>query len=292
MNIGIVYAVLTAFLYGSWAVPTKTIKIEPNVQAFFLTLGMLITGVVIFLATGRQLAPVHLLTLPFIAGILWSLGIILAFVGIKELGITRGFGIWIPTNIIVGALWGLIFFKEAKRMTPDKLLFSIFGICLLIVAALAIISSIKAQKVIGNAKRGVLASVGIGLLHGSVLVPLNASNLPFSTTLLPFALGTVIFNTLVVLFNKLNLRYDLITIGRMVSGGLILGTGNYLALLAIKNLGYANGFALTQLAIIINTLWGVLVFKEVTTKKGKTLIVVGVIVALVGAFILNSARVA
>lgn len=291
MNIGYFYALLTILLFGSWAVPTKTLKIEPKVLAFFLTIGMLITGVGIFIATGRQVAPINLLALPFAAGILWSVGITLGFIGIRELGITRALGIWIPVNIIVGSLWGLIYFQEAKKLPADKLGLSIFGITLLVFAALTIISSIKTQKVTGNTKLGVLCSIGLGLLHGSVLVPLNASNLPFSVTLLPFSIGMIAFTSILVFVNKLNLKYDIRSIGRMVLAGLILGTGNLTALLTIKSLGYANGFALTQLAIIINTLWGIIVFKEVASARGKILIILGITIALIGAVILNSARV-
>ena len=291
MEKGLIFAILTILLFGSWAVPTKTLKIEPKIQAFFLTVGMLTTGIIIFLATGRQSAPFTLLLWPLIAGVLWSVGITLGFVGIKELGITRALGIWIPVNIIVGALWGFIYFGEAKMLTSDKLLLSITGIGLLIVAALAIVSSIKAQKVVGNVKLGILSSIGLGLFHGSVFVPLNASNLSFSVTFLPFTIGMVIFTTVLVFINKLNLKHDSVSIVRMISGGLILGSGNYFALLTIKHLGYANGFALTQLAIVVNTLWGALVFKEVTSKKGKILIALGVTIALIGAIILNSARV-
>jgi len=47
---------------------------------------------------------------------------------------------------------------------------------------------------------------------------------------------------------------------------------------------------LTQLGIIVNTLWGALVFREVTTFRGKVFIAAGVIVAIIGAIFLNSAR--
>lgn len=290
MNPGLIFAALTILLFGSWAVPTKTLKIDPKVLAFFLTLGVLVIGIIIFLATGRHLAGIESLIGPFIAGMLWAIGITLGYVSIKHLGITRALGIWIPVNILVGALWGLIFFGEARLLGTQKLLLSLVGIGLLITAALTVISSIKTQKMVGDAKQGILTALGIGLLHGSVFVPLNASQLPFFVTFLPFCTGMVVVTSLIVLINKLNLKYDLFTVFRMMSGGFILGSGNYLALLTIKHLGYANGFALTQLSIVVNTLWGALVFKEVTSTRGKILITAGVAVALIGAFILNSAR--
>ena len=290
MNQGIIFAILTIFLYGSWAVPTKTLKIDPKVMAFFLTLGHLIIGIIIFSTSGRQVSSIQNLVWPFVAGLLWATGITLGYIAIKNLGITRAIGIWVPVNILIGALWGLIFFGEAKLLGTQKLMISLFGIGLLIAAGLTVISSIKTQKVIGNVKQGVLTALGIGLLHGSVFVPLNASNLPFFVTFLPFCLGMVVLTALIMAINKLNLKYDRFTVFRMMSGGLILGSGNYLALLTIKHLGYANGFALTQLSIVVNTLWGALVFKEVTSTKGKILIAIGVAIALAGAFILNSAR--
>ena len=195
MNPGLVFALLTIVLFGSWAVPTKTLKIEPKILSFFLTLGVLVIGIFIFFSTGMQLAPIENLLGPIIAGILWAVGINLGYLSISNLGITRAIGIWVSVNILVGALWGLIFFGEAKLLGTQKLLQSIFGIGLLIGAALTVISSIKTQKATGNVKQGVLTAIGIGLLHGSVFVPLNASKLPFSTTFLPFCLGMVLTTT-------------------------------------------------------------------------------------------------
>ena len=160
----------------------------------------------------------------------------------------------------------------------------------MIAAAITVISSIKAEKMVGSAKFGILASVAIGLFHGSVFVPLRASHLPLSAIFLPWGLGMALTTSAIVLVGKFKLNHGLVANSRMLSGGLILGVGNYLALLTIKYLGYANGFALTQLAIVVNTLWGALFFKEVTTTRGKILIATGVTIALIGAIILNSAR--
>lgn len=291
MNPGYIFAALTILLYGSWAVPTKTLKIDPKILAFFLTLGSLAVGIVIFITTGMQVAPIQDLIWPFAAGMLWAIGITLGFMSIKHLGITRAIGIWVPVNILVGALWGLIFFGEAAKLGQEKLLISIIGITLLITASLAVISSIKTQKVSGNIKQGILTALAIGLLHGSVFVPLNSSNLHFEATFLPFCVGMAVFTSTVFFTKKLNFKFSPFTILRMMSGGFILGAGNYLALQTIQNLGYSTGFALTQLAIVVNTLWGAFVFKEVTSTKGKLLILSGVLIALVGAFILSSARV-
>lgn len=290
MEIGVALALLTALLYGSWTVPVKTLKIPATAQAFWLTVGHLIASAIIFLVTPQTLALKDVIG-PMLAGVIWSAGIILAYVGIKNLGITRAIGIWVPVLIVTSALWGLIFFGEAKNLAPEKLVQIAVALFLLIVGSLAIISTSKGEKKIGNVKLGIIASFAIGLCHGSFFVPLSYTSLPSNVALLPLSISMVTTTALVNLFGKTKINYNLKTIFRMISAGLILGFGNYTAFITIKLLGLSRGFPLTQLAIVINTLWGVLFFKEVTTEKGKIVIGIGILLALAGAVLLNSARV-
>ena len=289
MNPGLIFAALTILLFGSWAVPTKTLKIDPKVQAFWLTVGHFLLSLTIFIFL---IQPLNLKQAvgPFVAGILWALGITSGYIGIRHLGITRALGIWIPIVIITSALWGLIFFGEAKVLGTQKLIQTVIAIGLLISAALAVILSSKGENKLGNIKIGIIASATLGLIHGSFFVPLLASNLPIFVTFLPLTIGMVAATSLIAQTQKLKLNYDFLSVFRMILAGLILGGGNYTALLTIQYLGVAQGYPLTQLAIIVNTLWGTMVFKEATTAKGKVLIAIGVILALIGAYLLNSAR--
>lgn len=76
----------------------------------------------------------------------------------------------------------------------------------------------------------------------------------------------------------------------MILAGLLVGTGNYTSILTIEKLGVAQGFPLTQMGLIVNTLWGVFLFKEVATKKGLFLIALSIAIAIAGILILNTAR--
>lgn len=290
MNQGVAFALLTAILYGSWAVPVKTLKIDPKAQAFWLTIGHLIAAFIIFLFVTQPLPPNELIG-PVFGGIVWSVGIIMGFVGIKNLGITRAIGIWVPTLILVSAMWGLIYFEEAVGLGTAKLSQICLALFLLIVGSLAIISTSKGDKKLGNVKLGIIASLIIGVCHGSFFVPMSLSSLQPNVALLPLSLGMVATTAVVSLAQKTKLNYGKSETLRMISGGLFLGFGNLTAFIAIKLLGVSRGFPLTQLAIVVNTLWGVLYFKEVTTTKGKVMISLGIILALVGAILLNAARV-
>lgn len=292
MNLGFIFAALTILFFGSWAVPTKTLKQDPYIMAFWLTVGHFILSVLIFLLLAGKGLRSDILVAPFIAGILWAVGIAAGFVGIKNLGITRALGVWIPAIIIISALWGLLFFGEAKILGTQKLFLTILSIIMLVAAALAIVFSTKSkEEKLGNIKLGILASATLALFHGSFFVPLRVIEASIFITFLPFTIGMVLTTLAILLFKRLSIFTDPISISRMVLAGLILGGGNYTALLTIQFLGVAQGYPLAQLGIIVNTLWGTLVFKEVKSLQGKVLIVIGVALALFGAIILNFARI-
>lgn len=289
MNIGVIFALLTILLFGSWAVPTKTLKLGSTAQAFWLTVGHLLVSVIVFIFVAQKITIVNSIG-PFSAGVFWAIGITFGYVGIKNLGITKAVSIWIPVVILTSALWGLLFFKEAFSLSLIKFTLTLVSIALLIAAALIVVLSSKGEEKLGNIKLGILASVSIGIIHGSFFVPLKTSNLPIFVTFLPMTIGMVLTMIFISLFKKVRLNYDVVSVGRMMLAGIILGAGNYTALLTTQYLGVSQGYPLTQLGIIVNALWGTLVFKEITTLRGKMLIAVAIIVALLGAIILNFAR--
>ena len=170
METGIFFAILTILFFGSWAVPTKTLKIKPEVQAFWLTVGHFILSGIVFIFVAQPLK-LNEATPSFIAGFLWGMGIISGYIGIKHLGITRALGIWVPLIILTSTLWGLFYFGEIWNLQGEKLTLTAVGIFLLIIAALAVIHSSKGEDKIKNARIGILASAFLGLIHGSYFVP-------------------------------------------------------------------------------------------------------------------------
>jgi glucose uptake protein len=285
-------ALITLLLFGSWAVPSKTLRVEAGANAFWLTVGHFILSIVLFTFVVQPI-PLQDFVLSFIAGVLWGIGIFAGFYAIKQLGITRAQGIWVPVVVTVSALWGLLFFGEAYKMGTEKLVLSVVSIIILIIAALVVIFSMRVEK--SHSKNphigsGILAATLLGIFHGTFFVPLHASKLSLFVTFVPLTLGMVTTSYLLARIQKTPLTYSWQAILRMISGGLILGTGNYMALLTVQILGVAQGYPLTQLGIVVNTLWGILLFKEVTSTKGRVLVLIGIVIALGGAFLLNVAR--
>jgi len=289
MIYGFVYAIATILLFGSWAVPAAKINVDPKVKAFWLTVGHLFLSGVVFLFTIQPITSSEFIG-PFIAGLFWGIGILSGYVGIKHLGITRAIGIWVPAVIVVSALWGLLFFDEARMLNAQGLITQVTGLLLLIGAALLVIVSNKGEERLGNMKLGVVSALLLGVFHGSYFVPLRTSNLPITASFVPLSIGMVLVMIAVLAAKRISMKGDVRSIMRMISSGLILGAGNYTALLTINILGVSRGYPLTQLAIVVNTIWGICYLKEVTTSKKKLLIIVGIILAIIGAILINSVR--
>jgi glucose uptake protein len=291
MSIGYIFALVTIILFGSWAVATKTLKISPLAQAFWLTVGHLLLSLVIFLFTFQIIPPSEFI-MPFIAGVLWGIGIFSVYVAIRHLGITRAMGIWVPVVIIVSTLWGLIFFGEAMKLGVDKTLLTILGVIVLTIATVAIIFSMKGEEKVNKKfmKVGILAALAVGFFHGSFFVPLHASHLSIFVTFVPLSIGMVLTTGLLAMIQKQKFIYDKVSTARMLLAGLLLGTGNYTAVLTTQYIGVSQGYPLTQLCIVVNTLWGIFLFKEITKTKNKIFIAIGIAISLVGVIILSNAK--
>ena len=69
MSVGIIFAIATIFLFGSWAVPTRTLEVDPKVKAFWLTVGHFLLSGIIFIFAFQSI-PARDITSSLIAGIL------------------------------------------------------------------------------------------------------------------------------------------------------------------------------------------------------------------------------
>lgn len=289
MQAGLFFAALTSLLFGSWAVPVKTLQIESKAQTFWLTVGHLAFAATIFVLKGSPL-PLSATISPFVAGIIWGLGMFAAFAAIKEIGITRAVGIWVPTIILTSALWGLFYFGELWTLERHRLFLTGIAILFVLVAATFVILSNEDVQHLQHVKMGVVCALALGICHGSYFVPLRASAYSIFTTFVPLSVGMVVVTLCVAVATKVKLLYDRVSLCRMMATGIILCSGNYTALFTLERLGVSLGYPLTQLGIVVNTLWGMFLFKEVATKRGYLLVSIGVAITLAGAILLNCAR--
>ncbi len=265
---GVGFALLAAIGWGTYFVPVR----KTGLNGIFQLQGGMGIGAIIF-----ALAMLPFYGSPTIdiygvsAGVIWVTASILMMFGVRYIGLARAAPIDGSMVIITSFLWGLLFFKEQI----GSLLFAVIGLALLVIGMPLIAIG---EKKDGN-RKGYILVIAAGLLWGAIFVPLKLAETLESTF---FSMAFTIFVTSVILMVATRQfgKKDLVV-------GAIAGVGwnaaNLASFVAIASLGLAIGYPLTQLAILIAVLWGLLYFKEVTHRKSSLAIYTGAAVVLIGS---------
>ena len=265
---GLGFALLAAVGWGTYFVPVK----KTGLNSIFQLQGGIGIGAIIFAVAmlpfyGSPTIDIYGVS----AGVIWVTASILMMFAVRYIGIARASPLDGSLVIITSFLWGLLFFNEQL----GSLLFAIIGLTLLVIGMPLIAVG---EKKDGN-KKGYILAISAGLLWGAIFVPLKLAETLESTY---FSMSFTIFVTSIILMIATRQfgKKDLI-VG--TAAGVMWNAANLTSFIAIASLGLAIGYPLTQLAILIAVLWGLLYFKEVTHKKSSLAIYAGAIIVLIGS---------
>jgi hypothetical protein len=153
----------------------------------------------------------------------------------------------------------------------------------------------KSSPSLRNSLLGVTCALVLGLMNGSMMVPLrftpkDATGINYMAS---FGIGVLVVTPVCALvyfllvarrFPPLQLRVALIP-GLIT--GLIWNVGNFCTVYATLYLGLTIGFPLTQVALVVSGLWGILVFKEITAPRSLVAWFLSLLVLLGGAALLS-----
>jgi len=110
---GIILALIAAVLFGSSFVPLKLTGMSGEQFFFQMSTGIMITSTFIFIL--KIDIPKNLqITNGFLTGLLWAIANLFGIYANILLGLSRG-GPITQTAALIGALWGLFYFKEFKE---------------------------------------------------------------------------------------------------------------------------------------------------------------------------------
>jgi glucose uptake protein len=265
---GLGFALLAAVGWGTYFVPVK----KTGLNSIFQLQGGIGIGAIIFAVAmlpfyGSPTIDIYGIS----AGLIWVTASILMMFAVRHIGIARASPLDGSLVIITSFLWGLLFFNEQL----GSLLFALIGLTLLVIGMPLIAVG---EKKDGN-KKGYILAISAGLLWGAIFVPLKLAETLESTY---FSMTFTIFATSVILMvvTRQFGKKDLI-VG--TAAGVMWNAANLTSFIAIASLGLAIGYPLTQLAILIAVLWGLLYFKEVTHKRSSLAIYAGAIIVLIGS---------
>jgi len=300
MNIaGVIYAVITVLAWGSWLAPSQNVPMKgQQTRTFYVTIAVLIMALVASIFVGFEGLNAVTFWFPFLGGVIWTLTGWSAFIGANKLGMAKAFGIWAPMNIVVGIIWGVVLFGEFLNTELNSLLIALAAFVAIIGGILMIIltgSSEGSEKEISMA--GLMGTIGAGIGFASYFIPIQigTANTPgFNMWIgtLPMAIGMVACSSVLMIVTrsspKLEKRLHYL---KVMSTGLLWGTGNYGALAMMEILGTGKGFTIAQLGVVVNALIGVYIMKEPDPKsKAAKLTLVGVAIATIGAIVLGNVK--
>jgi len=278
-DIGIITALLAAILWGSMVVPLKIAK-KPDVIWFQLALALgALSGTIIIVPIAGLLYEANLYG--FSSGLIWATGNILALKSITKLGIARSTPLFVGTSILLSSSWGILYFKEPIMRFETALI----GLALLLIG-ITIVNTTQKQQNKQLPKEGIILAMAAGLLLGTQFVPLKMVGISLEILLFSMSLGVATGATIIflVMGRHINIKH----LPHGLASGWIFAAGNYFGIFTIATLGLTIGFSITQIAVLVSILWGIIYFKEMPEPRNQTKIIIAATLILTGSYILAS----
>ena len=275
--------ILAVFAFGTYMVPLKAWpKFSSWAYLSCVGLGLASGELVISLLTGT----LCILPVGILCGFLWVLGGAFCFWAVQTEKDLAGAGVRsMGMSILASFLSGVLIFSESTL-----LYFSIPAIVLLLFG-LKLLAPPQ-----GNILRN-WRSLLAGMVFGLFLIPYKFAEVPLLEFMSSFTIGIFIAAQLLVgiLCIKRRAIFEFRLAPSIVSilMGLLWVIGQHGCFWAIDTkgaLGYAVGYPLTQLNLLVNLLWGVVVFHEYPTKPERIRLAIATMVILGGAVLLAMSK--
>ncbi len=309
---------LSGIAAGAWLgaaeAPTKvvTLGLSPLAISLVMVLGVflarwslpaLIRGTANVGADLRR-AP-HLVVWALMAGCLWAVANTLTVFAIRDVGLSIAFPLW-NANSLLGILWGALLFNELRGAGAARWLGVLGGAAAMFAGALLLALVSPTQAAGANARHGVAAALGAGVLWGTMYIPYRKAYL---TGMNPLSFVTFFTVGELGMMSALAFSYlggpsgTIAELARargvllwLLLGGFVWVVGDLFQQYAAKYVGIGRGIPLSNSNQLWGLLWGILVFGELSgSGQGVLLRVVGgsLIMALgAGAIALSTAPLA
>jgi len=305
---GFISIVLSIFIWGSYAVPLKKqsvvkANIEPIIIQIYYSISIFVLSQFILFLTPFP-KDFNILLAGSASGFIWSVSNTCAVSAIKRIGISASLSIWAGITILVTFLWGVLIFPDENNI--KNYFVAVLAIILLIIGVIGIsLSSWEKEHLFSHNENfqkkyiiGISYAITMGILNGSLWVPIQffkVENLDLSETLslfLPFGVIAIIASPIIAsmffLVKRQVPQFKLReTFGWVFLSGMLWFLGAFCAVQSIYFVGLSLGGTLPNLALIINSIWGIFVFKEI---KGKIRLIIWMqflIIVLGGAIMLS-----
>lgn len=217
-----------------------------------------------------------------LSGVFWAIGSIGQFMGIQYLGVVKSMPISNGGQIIGTSLVGVLL---GEWVTSESKLFGFTALALIIIGI--VFTSYR------DGKDGNKIQWGKGLLINLVSVlgftcyvgVLKYKNIDGWTSILPQSLGQIVG---IILISLLFFRLLPVNKPALKNGvvGIIWAVGNLALLASQAKIGLAVAYPVSQAAVIISVLGGVFINKETKSRKEWIYTIIGMLIILIGLFLI------
>lgn len=294
--VGLFFSLLA--IIGWSAYPTLVSKFGGNsIQGIFgATWGTLIVATLLLLIRGLSIPTGADFWLSVASGASWAFANVLtiAAFGLKDsagniLGSSKAMPISTAFQISANVLWGVIMLGNWPSGTAKVLGF----LAVIVILFGAYLTTYQETKTEGNNALlikavGILLIAQIGYSLYGILPQYTSNGVDGMHMFFPQAIGMAAFGLLLGFFDLLknhhNIFVDNITYKQLISGFFFaIAALGYLVSAQPEMLGLATGFVLSQVSIVGATVSGIIVMKQVKTKKEWLVIGVGLVLILLAA---------
>ena len=282
---GIIYALVPMFAWGSIGLVSNKIGGRANQQTFGMTIGALLFSLVVYILVKPELTTT-LWLFGILGGILWSIGQNGQFQAMKYMGVSVANPLSSGSQLIIGSLIGAFVFGE---WTTNRQ-FLLGSMALMSLSVGFYFLSKKDDPVnlsVNNSydtRKGLfsLTYSTVGYLSYTILFN-NIMHFDALSVILPMSVGMVLgasfFMRFKIDFSPFVLKNTLV--------GLLWGLGNIFMLLAASESGLAIAFSFSQLGAVISILGGIFLLGERKTGKEIRWLTIGIWCFILGALLLG-----
>lgn len=282
--LSVIGVLIGIFAFGTYMVPLKK---YPDYSSWsflaVMSVGAIICSTVVACVTGQfNLHPVGIL-----CGLLWVVGGALCFWAVQAEADLAGTGLRsMSVSILLSFFSGVVIFQE-----PTALYFSVPAIACMIIGIW--IPASKSKNSIWKKWRSLLS----GAVFGTYLIPFKFSGMDGMEFLFPFSVGvcagSLILVAIMTLKRRKSFGYPKVPTLFAIASGVLWMLGTLAIFWAIADdgmFGYAIGYPLLQLNLVVNQIWGVFAFGEYASRGGRVKLTISTIVILIGAVLLTLSK--
>lgn len=293
---GYISLLFTILIWWTWLIfsrkQAKTLN-NPFLENFLITLWAIIFNISVFVwywiySWGVELK-ISFFIGPFIAGILWSLAWLFAFISCSKIGVWKAMSIWAPSGMIVSFLWWILYYNEFS----SNIYYALIAIIIIIIWVSIVIQSrnnnVNTKWAISWSLFAIWASL---IWWGTYLIPIKQLSNEISPfiTLLPLSIGMVTWSYFIALFTHSFIHIHRKTIQHnylIIVSGFMWALWNFFAIIAVMNLGIAKAYPLAELCGVVNALFAIYVLKEITNKRKINIFFIWMILSFSWAILLS-----